>query len=238
MEITEQTYVGSKMLDGHVYQTRYWASLGAREWTYRDTIKALLSFPGFHEDPNQYGPTAAEIAEKTDVTTAVAKRRLEKLAQAGIIDCAEKVQSRRGRPEKFFFRNPDKRWDRLWMYFTEECGHEQQELTLDFKCDLETAYKILARHCFSLKQWYHFGRYEQDIRLNHILEPHGWDAWGLKEAIRADKDFIWRWIGSNFIEKGREPQTDEEWRKWRNFENHVKWNNYYIENPESVDPFA
>ena len=112
------------------------------------------------------------------------------------------------------------------------------EQALDFKCDLETLYRALDRAGCSLKQWYYFPRNEVTRGVKHTIERHGWDVFELRKAIKADEDFDCRWLGPNFIAKGRMPQTDEEFQKWRSFEWEVKRRGYYIKDAAEVDPYA
>ena len=78
-----------------------------------DIASVLETFPGFSNDPEQYGPTVAEITDfmnaDRDENDKVSRNRvaqhLSKLRSEEIIQSAPKMESagRRGRPEVFYF---------------------------------------------------------------------------------------------------------------------------------------
>ena len=78
-----------------------------------DIAAVLTTFPRFAQDPQQYGPTVAQIAdtinadrdENDRVTRNRVAQHLAKLRSEEIIQSAPKMESagRRGRPEVFYF---------------------------------------------------------------------------------------------------------------------------------------
>jgi hypothetical protein len=88
-------------------------SPSGRQLRQRDIARALASFPGFADDPEQYGPGVAalvaavnaERGEDEQVARGRVVQHVAKLRAEGIIDSASVVEStgKRGRPEVFYF---------------------------------------------------------------------------------------------------------------------------------------
>jgi hypothetical protein len=78
--------------------------------TQQNVATALATFPGFMNDPEQYGPTTGEIADHlresgVDCKNNAIAQHLHKMRGSGIIDSARKLETngRRGAPPVFWF---------------------------------------------------------------------------------------------------------------------------------------
>jgi hypothetical protein len=78
--------------------------------TQQNVATALAIFPGFMNDPEQYGPTTGEIADHlresgVDCKNNAIAQHLHKMRGSGVIDSARKLETngKRGAPPVFWF---------------------------------------------------------------------------------------------------------------------------------------
>lgn len=78
--------------------------------TQQKVAEVLATFPGFAENPDEYGPTTGEIADHlresgVDCKNNAIAQHLHKMRGSGVIDSARKLETngKRGAPPVFWF---------------------------------------------------------------------------------------------------------------------------------------